>query len=122
VIRFLLLAATLAIHALHEILLFAIVLSDYLADASFLGDIEPLINVVQILTPSFIHLHLVICRVLHVTDESAVLLLEFVPVVLLGLQGVELPPRMLLDDPGRVCGGRLDGDPDDCLEGGSWKF
>ena len=77
---------------------------------------------VQILTPSFIHLHLVLCRVLHVTNESTVLLLVFVPVVLFGLQGVELPPRMLLDDPGRVCGGRLDGDPDDCLEGVGWKF
>jgi hypothetical protein len=99
VVRFLLLAATLAIHALHEIFLFAIVLSDYLAYASFLGDIQPLINVVEILTPPFIHLHFVLCRVLHVTNESAVLLLVFVPVVFLGLQGVELPPRMLLDDP-----------------------
>jgi hypothetical protein len=122
VVRFLLLAATLSIHALHEILLFAIVLSDYLAYASFLGDIQPLINVVQILTHPFIHLNFVLCRVLHVTNESTVLLLVFVPVVFLGLQGVELPPRMLLDDPGRVRGGRLDGDPDDCLEGGGWKF
>ena len=122
VIRLLLLASSLSIHALHEIPLFTIILCNDLAYGSFRGDIEPLINVVQILTPSLIDFHGVHCRVLHVTHEPAALLLEFVLVVLLGLQGVELPPRVLFDNPGRVCGGRLDGDPHDCFEGGSWKF